>query len=151
MLLKTNFPDRMRKGYPLRIWGTAILLPAAALVIFMLSEGGGDLEMAYGCGFAVLVAGALFSLPSLFFNFRLCRRLAQSSLETATAKAYIIAAGFGFVAATFGIGILIWGEIDWNLLLLGIGGYGVSAAIGALLFPLRAEKHTETIINAPLS
>ncbi len=129
--------NKMKRGYPFRIWAVAVLLPALIATLYVIIREGGEAVPLVGGG--VLIGGTVLSLPALAANYFLCKRLAQSTMETHAAKTYIILAGFGFVIATFGIGILLWedGSGVEPLLLGGVAAYGISAGIGVAAFQLR--------------
>ena len=134
--------NKMKRGYPFRIWAVAVLLPALIATVYVIMREGGEAVPLVGGG--ILIGGTVLSLPALAANYFLCRRLAQSTMETHAAKSYIVLAGFGFVIATFGIGILFWedgGGVE-PLLLGAVAAYSISAGIGAAVFQLREGAET---------
>ena len=134
-----TLPNQMKQGYPRRVWLLTITAPTIFASIVALAGGG--LEWSFPIGIIVFLVGGLLSVPAFIANMLLCRWVAEGNKRIAIAKAWIVAAQFGFTTFTFGVGGLVAEVREWNLLWMCSATYGTVASVGAIVFQLRIPKY----------
>ncbi len=138
---------QMKKGYPVRVWLTTLLAtPALAFLIILFTSG--DPSAGAMVALPSLVYSVPLSLPAFLLNIPLCRRVAGSSLTTATAKGYIVGAGLVLIALPFWGAYLWYGKYE-DALLFFPAGYMLVSLFAGCVFDLRVKEEvtlrTETV------
>ena len=141
--------QQLKKGYPLRVWFTTLVL--GTLLFLGIVLGMGEKWKPVGFFFLVLLISFVLSLPAFLLNTFICRAIAGSRMEERQAKALIAVTGVILIGITFGIVFSSPNnsKIDDGFEYL-IYAYIFSSVIVAFCFPLREKAEVLTFPESDL-